>query len=167
MTHAFAFLLAVLVLLPLGPAVAAVLATCAPTTTPSAVWSFGAGLTQPIFEGGRLRAQVDQITAQQQQSLETYRKTVQGAFREVNDALVSVGRNADAEDAYTRAMNAAKRALQLAQARYDAGYSPYLEVLSAQRTANDATVAWIQNRQARLTATVDLFKALGGGWKGA
>ena len=53
------------------------------------------------------------------------------------------------------------------QARYDAGYSPYLEVLSAQRTANDATVAWIQNRQARLTATVDLFKALGGGWKGA
>ena len=136
-------------------------------SAPSAVWSFGAGLTQPIFEGGRLRAQVDQITAQQQQSLETYRKTVQGAFREVNDALVSVGRNADAEDAYTRAMNAAKRALQLAQARYDAGYSPYLEVLTAQRTANDATVAWIQNRQARLTATVDLFKALGGGWKGA
>ena len=131
------------------------------------MWSFGAGLTQPIFEGGRLRAQVDQVTAQQQQSLEAYRKTVQGAFREVNDALVSVGRNADAEDAYTRAMNAAKRALQLAQARYDAGYSPYLEVLTAQRTANDATVAWIQNRQARLTATVDLFKALGGGWKGA
>lgn len=136
-------------------------------SAPSAVWSFGAGLTQPIFEGGRLRAQVDQVTAQQQQTLEAYRKTVQGAFREVNDALVSVGRNADAEDAYTRAMNAAKRALQLAQARYDAGYSPYLEVLSAQRTANDATVAWIQNRQARLTATVDLFKALGGGWKGA
>lgn len=136
-------------------------------SAPSTVWSFGAGLTQPIFEGGRLRAQVDQVTAQQQQTLEAYRKTVQGAFREVNDALVSVGRNADAEDAYTRAMNAAKRALQLAQARYDAGYSPYLEVLSAQRTANDATVAWIQNRQARLTATVDLFKALGGGWKGA
>ena len=136
-------------------------------SAPSAVWSFGAGLTQPIFEGGRLRAQVDQVTAQQQQTLEAYRKTVQGAFREVNDALISVGRNADAEDAYTRAMNAAKRALQLAQARYDAGYSPYLEVLSAQRTANDATVAWIQNRQARLTATVDLFKALGGGWKGA
>ena len=55
----------------------------------------------------------------------------------------------------------------VAQARYDAGYSPYLEVLTAQRTANDATIAWIQNRQARLTATVDLFKALGGGWKGA
>ena len=136
-------------------------------SAPSAIWSLGAGITQPIFDGGRLRAQVDQVSAQQKQSLETYRKTVQTAFREVNDALVGVGRSADAEDAYTRAMDAARRALQLAQARYDAGYSPYLEVLSAQRTANDATVAWVQNRQARLAASVDLFKALGGGWKGS
>jgi len=136
-------------------------------SAPSAIWSLGAGITQPIFEGGRLRAQVEQVSAQQKQSLETYRKTVQGAFREVNDALVGVGKSAEAEDAYTRAMDAARRALHLAQARYDAGYSPYLEVLSAQRTANDATVAWVQNRQARLGATVDLFKALGGGWKKA
>ena len=136
-------------------------------SAPSTIWSLGAGITQPIFEGGRLRAQVEQVTAQQKQSLESYRKSVQSAFREVNDALVSVRQNTEAEDAYTRAMNAAKRALQLAQARYDAGYSPYLEVLTAQRTANDATVAWVQNRQARLTSSVDLFKALGGGWKGS
>ena len=136
-------------------------------SAPSAIWSLGAGITQPIFEGGRLRAQVEQVTAQQKQSLESYRKSVQTAFREVNDALVSVRQNTEAEDAYTRAMGAAKRALQLAQARYDAGYSPYLEVLTAQRTANDATVAWVQNRQARLTSSVDLFKALGGGWKGS
>lgn len=136
-------------------------------SAPSAIWSLGAGITQPIFEGGRLRAQVEQVTAQQKQSLESYRKSVQTAFREVNDALVSVRQNTEAEDAYTRAMGAAKRALQLAQARYDAGYSPYLEVLTAQRTANDATVAWVQNRQARLSSSVDLFKALGGGWKGS
>jgi outer membrane protein, multidrug efflux system len=134
-------------------------------SAPSAIWSLGAGITQPIFEGGRLRAQVEQVTAQQKQSLESYRKSVQTAFREVNDALVSVRQNSEAEDAYTGAMSAAQRALQLAQARYDAGYSPYLEVLTAQRTANDATVAWVQNRQARLTSSVDLFKALGGGWK--
>jgi len=136
-------------------------------SAPSAIWSLGAGITQPIFEGGRLRAQVEQVTAQQKQSLESYRKSVQTAFREVNDALVSVRQNSEAEDAYAGAMNAAQRALQLAQARYDAGYSPYLEVLTAQRTANDATVAWVQNRQARLTSSVDLFKALGGGWKGS
>ncbi|MBS0357230.1 MAG: efflux transporter outer membrane subunit [Proteobacteria bacterium] len=132
---------------------------------PASVWSFGAGLTQPIFEGGRLRAQVDQVTAQQKQSLESYRKAVQTAFREVNDALVSVRQNGEAEDAYTKAMEAAKRALQLAQTRYEHGYSAYLDVLVAQRTANDATLAWVQNRQARLSSTVDLFKALGGGWK--
>ncbi|RTL24154.1 MAG: efflux transporter outer membrane subunit [Rhodocyclaceae bacterium] len=134
-------------------------------SAPAMVWSFGAGLTQPIFEGGRLRAQVDQVTAQQKQSLESYRKAVQTAFREVNDALVSVRQNGEAEDAYTKAMDAAKRALQLAQTRYEHGYSAYLDVLVAQRTANDATLAWVQNRQARLSSTVDLFKALGGGWK--
>ncbi|MBS0345749.1 MAG: efflux transporter outer membrane subunit [Proteobacteria bacterium] len=132
---------------------------------PATVWSFGAGLTQPIFEGGRLRAQVDQVSAQQKQSLESYRKAVQTAFREVNDALVSVRQNGEAEDAYSKAMEAAKRALQLAQTRYEHGYSAYLDVLVAQRTANDATLAWVQNRQARLSSTVDLFKALGGGWK--
>ncbi len=136
-------------------------------SAPSAIWSFGAGLTQPIFEGGRLRAQVDQVSAQQKQSLESYRKSVQTAFREVNDALVGVRRSGEAEDAYATAMNAARRSLQLAQARYDGGYSPYLEVLTAQRSANDATLAWVQNRQARLVAAVDLFKALGGGWKGS
>lgn len=129
------------------------------------VWSVGAGLTQPIFEGGRLRAQVDAVSAQQKQSLEAYRKTVQTAFREVNDALAAVRVNGEAEDAYTTARNAAQNALKLAQARYDSGYSPYLEVLTAQRTANDATVAWVQNRQARLSSAVDLFKALGGGWQ--
>lgn len=132
---------------------------------PSAVWSLGAGLTQPIFEAGRLRAQVEQVSAQQVQTLEAYRKTVHTAFREVNDALVTVRQNGEAETAYSTARDAAHKALTLAQKRYDGGYSPYLEVLTAQRTANDATVAWLQNRQARLAATVDLFKALGGGWK--
>ncbi|MDD3352043.1 efflux transporter outer membrane subunit [Zoogloea sp.] len=133
----------------------------------AAVWSVGAGLTQPIFEGGRLRAQVDAVTAQQKQTLESYRKSVQTAFKEVNDALISVRQNGEAEDALSRAMSAAQRGLQLARARYDSGYSPYLDVLTAQRTANEATLAWVQNRQARLGATVDLFKALGGGWKGS
>ena len=131
----------------------------------AAVWSIGAGLVQPIFEGGRLRAQVEQVTAQQKQVLENYRKSVQTAFREVNDALVAVRNNAETEVALGQALQAAKRSLDLAQARYDNGYSPYLEVLTAQRTHNDATLAWVQNHQARLNASVDLFKALGGGWK--
>ena len=60
---------------------------------------------------------------------------------------------------------AARNALALSNARYQAGYSPYLEVLDAQRTANDAELAFVRNRQARLAFSVDLMKALGGGWK--
>ena len=108
---------------------------------------------------------MDQVTAQQKQAVEAYRKAVYSAFKETNDALASLRVGADAEDTLARALNAAKRNLMLAQARYDGGYSPYLEVLTAQRSANDAALAWIQNRQARLAASVDLFRALGGGWQ--
>jgi multidrug efflux system outer membrane protein len=61
-------------------------------------------------------------------------------------------------------LRAAREALRISQIRYDAGYSGYLEVLDAQRTLNGAELASIQNRQARLAASVDLMKALGGGW---
>lgn len=61
---------------------------------------------------------------------------------------------------------AARNALRLARLRYDAGYSAYLEVLDAQRTASDAELAFLRNRQSRLVASVDLMKALGGGWSG-
>jgi len=67
------------------------------------------------------------------------------------------------EDLWTRAL-AARNALRLAQVRYEAGYSAYLEVLDAQRTANDAELAVVRNRQNRLSASVDLMKSLGGGW---
>ena len=58
------------------------------------------------------------------------------------------------------------RHIKLAEVRYDAGYSPYLEALDAQRNMNDAQLAMIRNCEARLAAAVDLFKALGGGWSG-
>jgi multidrug efflux system outer membrane protein len=61
-------------------------------------------------------------------------------------------------------VDAARNALELSNERYQAGYSPFLEVLDAQRTANDAEIAFVRNRQARLSFTVDLMKALGGGW---
>ena len=71
-------------------------------------------------------------------------------------------------DARQRIGHLAERRLDralVAGERYRAGYSPYLEVLDAQRTANDAELAYVRNRQARLAFSVDLMKALGGGWK--
>ena len=70
-----------------------------------------------------------------------------------------------AESDLRERLEAARNALDLTRVRYESGYSPYLEVLDAQRTANDAEIAMVRHRQARLAFTVDLMKALGGGWK--
>ena len=132
---------------------------------PARIWSGLLGLTVPLFDGGRGFATVDQATAQQKQALVSYQQTLQTAFREVSDALVSTRQTAEAEEALKAQLDAARAALRLAQVRYEAGYSPYLEVLDAQRTANSAELAFIQSRQSRLSAAVDLIKSIGTGWK--
>ncbi|MDD5329065.1 MAG: efflux transporter outer membrane subunit [Sulfuricella sp.] len=130
----------------------------------SNLWSGGLGLMLPIFDAGRQSARVDQATAQQKQALAGYSKAVQTAFKEVDDALVGLRQAGEKERAVETQAKAAARVLSLAEARYQAGYSPYLELLDAQRSANDANLTLIRTRQARLSAAVDLFKALGGGW---
>ena len=130
-------------------------------------WNLGAGLLLPLFDAGANQARVDQASARQQQALTQYQKTVQTAFKEVNDALVALREQAEAEAAQQARVNAETQALSLAQARYEAGYSGYLEVLDSQRTLYIARLAHVATRQARLAAAVDLFKALGGGWQEA
>ncbi len=128
------------------------------------IWSVGYGLTLPIFDAGRFAARTDAARARERQSLAGYQKAVETAFREVADALATVRETAAAEEDYRVRAEAARRALRLARVRYEAGYSAFLEVLDSQRTANDAELALLRNRQALLSATVDLMKALGGGW---
>lgn len=134
-------------------------------TSPASVWTYGAGLTMPIFAAGKYVSRLDQATARQKQAVATYQKAVQTAFKEVNDALVSVREAGEGEAAQQTRADAAQKTLELAQLRYKSGYSPFLEVLDAQRTANDAQMDLISARQTRLSATVDLFKSLGGGWQ--
>lgn len=128
------------------------------------IWSLGLSLDLPIFDSGRLESKVDQASAQQKQALASYIGSVQTAFKEVNDALITVRQSAEREAALDRSQQAARQAMQIADNRYQSGYSAYLDVLDSQRVYNDAALAFIQSRQARLVATVDLFKALGGGW---
>ncbi len=130
----------------------------------SGIWSVGFGLGLPIFDAGRYRALTDAAVARQHQAVATYQKAVETAFREVADALVSVRQTAASEADYRTGVEAARRALRLSRLRYEAGYSPFLEVLDAQRTANLSELAALRNRQALLAATVDLMKSLGGGW---
>ncbi len=128
------------------------------------IWTAGLSLSLPIFDSGRLNSKVDQASAKQKQVLASYEAAVQNAFREVNDALINLRQYTEREAALNRSREAAKKALDVSENRYQSGYSAYLDVLDAQRVYNDAALAFIQSRQARLVATVDLFKALGGGW---
>jgi outer membrane protein, multidrug efflux system len=83
----------------------------------------------------------------------------------VQDALTNVRQNRDAQEDVRLRVESADAALRLAQRRYESGYSAFLEVLVAQRTLYDAQTGAVQNRQALMLATVDLMKALGGGWR--
>jgi multidrug efflux system outer membrane protein len=128
------------------------------------IGSLGLGLDLPIFDAGRRRAQVAQAEARQRELLAAYQGAVQSAFRDVADALSHLDAARAAQADVEAAAQASERALQTARQRYEAGYSAYLELLDAQRTANNARLQRIENRRAQLAATVDLFKALGGGW---
>ena len=118
-----------------------------------------------VEQRARREARVEQTQARRDQALAGYQRSIESAFREVSDALVNVGESAATEEELWVRLQAARNALDLSNVRYESGYSPYLEVLDAQRTANDAELAFVRNRQARLAFTVDLMKALGGGWK--
>lgn len=129
------------------------------------IWSGGLSLNLPIFDSGRLSARLDQATAQQKQALASYEGTVRTAFQEVNDALVTSRQNAEREALLNSSKESAKKAMEVSENRYKSGYSAYIDVLDSQRVYNETAITYIQSRQARLIASVDLFKALGGGWQ--
>jgi multidrug efflux system outer membrane protein len=129
------------------------------------IWSVGASVVWPVLDAGRYRARTREAEARAEQAAAAYEKAVQGAWREVSDALETLRAAAESQADVDARLAAARDALRITRIRYEAGYSAYLEVLDAQRTLNAAELASIQNRQARLAASVDLMKSLGGGWQ--
>ena len=127
-------------------------------------WNIGSSLYLPVFNSGRLAARVDAASAQKKQALAQYEAAVQRAFRETLDALVNLRQQADRATALAAARNAASQALVIAKNRYQYGYVSFLEVLDAERVYNDAALSYVQSQEARLEASISLFKALGGGW---
>ena len=130
-----------------------------------AIWAATLGVVQPLFTGGALTGALNTAKGKQQEAAANYVKTVRTAFGEVSDALVSVRQRHEAEQHLSEQVKASSKAQQIAIARYQNGYADYLYVLDAQRVANEAGLAYARNRGARLLASVDLFKALGGGWQ--
>jgi multidrug efflux system outer membrane protein len=132
----------------------------------SRIWSYGLGLNLPIFNGGALSSRVDQASARQKQALQAYIGAVSTAFKEVNDALVNLRQYKAIEVIAESKRTTTQDMLGVARNRYTAGYSSYLDVLEAQRSHIEASQSFVLSRQNTLNATVDLFKALGGGWQG-
>jgi multidrug efflux system outer membrane protein len=133
--------------------------------TDSRLWSIGPSLYLPIFQGGRNRANLARSRAAFDENVALFRQRVLVAFREVQDALTATQLLADQASAQDRAVAAARRAGELAQTRYDAGYVNYFEVIDAQRTVLTAERASAQLSAQRLVNSVGLIKALGGGWE--
>ena len=132
---------------------------------PAVIWSIAASLAQPLIGLKAIEANVESKTATRDQLVVTYQQTVQTAFKETHDALVANQTMRDALVAQTERRTKLERALDLAGLRYRSGYSPYLEVLDAQRQLLQAqTLQILAARDVRL-AVVDLAKALGGGWE--
>lgn len=131
---------------------------------PSAIWSLGLSVLEPVIAGGRNRARLENARAVYDEDVANYRETTLVAFQQVEDALSGLTALASASDSQQRAVAGAGTSLTLANARYTGGLVTYLDVITAQEQvlANERLAAQIQGQ--RLVTSVLLVKALGGGW---
>jgi multidrug efflux system outer membrane protein len=127
-------------------------------------WEAAAGLVGPIFQGGQLRAQLRQARAVWEETRLQYQSTILHAFQEVSDALTSREELARERDFQARAVAAYEEAVKVANQRYRGGQASYYELLQEQQLLFPAQNTLTQVHLDQLLATVQLYKALGGGW---
>ncbi|MDR3629128.1 MAG: efflux transporter outer membrane subunit [Desulfocapsaceae bacterium] len=133
-------------------------------TEPSRVWSLGPSVAAPVFDGGKIRAMTDEAKAVYEQTVAGYRQTVLNAYGEVEDNLAALHRLEQEDRSQTAAVSAARRQLAQAFNRYQGGLATYLDVAVAQNGELQARLAAVSITARRLTASVHLVKAVGGGW---
>jgi NodT family efflux transporter outer membrane factor (OMF) lipoprotein len=131
---------------------------------PSAVWAFGADILQPIFNGGRNRANLVATRAAYDESIANYRQNVLVAFQEVEDALSGLSTLNEAWKTQAAAVADAQRALTIANNRYVGGVTTYLDVITAQANLLTGQRLATQLLGQQMVTSVYLVKALGGGW---
>jgi multidrug efflux system outer membrane protein len=129
------------------------------------LWTFAGTITQPIFEGGAIHSNFRLAEAQQQEAVLVYQQTIQGAFRDVSDALIAYQQNQEFRAQEELLARAAQDAAQLSGKRYEAGTTNYLEVLTNDTNYLSADLGLAQARLNELLALVQIYKALGGGWQ--
>ena len=128
------------------------------------IWGVGVDIFGPLFDAGGRRAQVERERARTEQALNTYEQTVLVALREVEDALAGVQGYREELEAREMQIAAALSAAELSRARYDGGVTDYLEVLDSERSLFQSQLSASAVYRLQLSALVDLYKALGGGW---
>jgi outer membrane protein, multidrug efflux system len=133
-------------------------------TAPSAFWSLGGDLLQPIFNGGRNRANLAATKSAYDESVANYRESVLTAFQQVEDGLSNLNTLSQAAESQTAAVTDARRALEIANNRYVGGLTTFLDVITAQSVllTNERLSTQLLGQQ--MVSSVFLVKALGGGW---
>lgn len=130
--------------------------------TPAAAWQIAAGITQPIFAGGRLAARSDAAKARERAALLQYQQAIRSAFGDVRTALIAQTRSRELYDAETARAAALTETLRLARLRYENGVASQLDVLDAERNLLAARSSRIEALREHRAAIADLFRALGG-----
>jgi outer membrane protein, multidrug efflux system len=132
---------------------------------PAGVWTLVGSATQPIWEGGRLKSGVRLAEAQHDQLLLTYQQTIQGAFRDVSDALIAYRKFREFRVQQEHLVESAQDAAHLSEVRFKAGTTDYLEVLTNETNSFSAELTLAQAQGSELVSLVQLYQALGGGWQ--
>ncbi|MCW0218016.1 MAG: efflux transporter outer membrane subunit [Prosthecobacter sp.] len=128
--------------------------------------SIGPQLTVPIFQGGRLRGNLRAAQSRYEESLATYKQTILTSMREVEDAMLDLKAYSKQRAAVAAAVSSAQDTSRLARLRYDKGLASYFEVVDADRVVLTTRLTLAQLDGQRLTATVQMLRAIGGGWVG-
>lgn len=131
----------------------------------SRAWNYAGSLAGPIFAGGAIKSGVKRAEAAQEAALLTYRKAIQGAFADAENALVAQRRLAEQVRIQERLVEANSEYVRLAHLKYDGGYVPYSTVLQAEQQLFPSELYYAQTRAALLSSLVTVYKAMGGGWQ--
>jgi multidrug efflux system outer membrane protein len=132
---------------------------------PARVWQFVPQISQPIFNAGRLRSNVNLARAQQELALIEYDRVIQTAFREVSDVLVQYQKVREIRGKQELLVATLRDRSRMSRVRYAGGIDPLLNALDAERDLFDAELTLVQTRRNELLAVVQLYRALGGGWQ--
>jgi multidrug efflux system outer membrane protein len=132
---------------------------------PLGVGTYAAALSQPIFEGGALRNNLRYAKSQERQALISYQQTIQRAFGDVSDALIGYDKYHKVRERQEQSVKDLQDSVNVSLMRYRGGTSNYLEVLDSQRSLFSAELTLAEARNNEYQSLVQLYKALGGGWK--